>query len=97
MNDGKPRSSRQPLLAYEDRGFLNSPDARLLRMMAEYQEPLARFRRHNIQDTVVFFGSARITSREEATARVEALEKPGGAAPSPSPAEQLKVARKALE
>ena len=42
-------------LAYENPQFLNSPDGRLLRIMSEYVEPLARFRREQIQDTVVFF------------------------------------------
>jgi hypothetical protein len=40
--------------------FLNSPDARALRMLAEYLEPLAHFRREKVRDTVVFFGSARL-------------------------------------
>ena len=31
-------------LAYEDKAFVESPDGRMLRIMAEYQEPLARFR-----------------------------------------------------
>ncbi|HUK23766.1 MAG TPA: TIGR00730 family Rossman fold protein [Terriglobales bacterium] len=46
-------------LAYENEPFLNSPDGRILRMLSEYIEPLSRFRREQIQDTVVFFGSAR--------------------------------------
>ena len=46
-------------LAYQNEPFLNSPDGRILRILAEYQEPLSRFRREQIQDTVVFFGSAR--------------------------------------
>ena len=41
-------------LAYENPQFLNSPDGRILRIMSEYTEPLARFRREQIQDTVVF-------------------------------------------
>jgi hypothetical protein len=53
-------------LAYENTAFLNSPDGRILRMMSEYAEPLARFRREQIQDTVVFFGSARFLSSEDA-------------------------------
>src|SRR3954462_11460420 len=53
----------QPL-AYMDPEFLDSDDARPLRILAEYLEPLRRFRAQNIQDTVVFFGSARIHSRE---------------------------------
>jgi uncharacterized protein (TIGR00730 family) len=50
--------ARAPL-AYENEEFINSPDGRLLRIIAEYQEPLARFRRERIEDTIVFFGSAR--------------------------------------
>jgi uncharacterized protein (TIGR00730 family) len=54
----EPKIKPAPL-AYQNEPFLNSPDGRLLRIMAEYAEPLARFRREQIQDTVVFFGSAR--------------------------------------
>ena len=53
-------------VAYENEPFLNSPDGRILRMLAEYQEPLARFRREQIQDTVVFFGSARFQGSKDA-------------------------------
>ena len=55
----------QPL-AYLDPEFLNGEEARPLRILAEYLEPLSRFKAQNIQDTVVFFGSARIDSREDA-------------------------------
>jgi len=54
-------------VAYENEPFLSSPDGRILRMLAEYQEPLARFRREQIQDTVVFFGSARFQGHKDAT------------------------------
>jgi uncharacterized protein (TIGR00730 family) len=53
---------RKPV-AYLDQDFLNSPDARAIRLLAEYLEPLSIFRREKIRDTVVFFGSARV--REE--------------------------------
>jgi uncharacterized protein (TIGR00730 family) len=49
-------------LAYENTDFLESDDARSLRILAEYMEPLARFRRAGIHDTIVFFGSARLTA-----------------------------------
>ena len=52
--------------AYEDKRFLESKDARALRILAEYLEPLSRFKRHGVQDTIVFMGSARILSREVA-------------------------------
>jgi uncharacterized protein (TIGR00730 family) len=60
-------------LAYENEHFLNSPDGRVMRIMSEYIEPLARFRREQIQDTVVFFGSARFHSKDEAKANLDAL------------------------
>src|SRR5689334_3216593 len=58
-------------VAYQNEIFLNSPDGRILRMLSEYVEPLARFRREQIQDTVVFFGSARFRSLEDARKAVE--------------------------
>ena len=57
--------SKQPL-AYHDQLFLDTTDARPIRILAEYLDPLRRFREANIQDTVVFFGSARIDSRKSA-------------------------------
>ena len=65
----------QPL-AYLDPGFLESEEARPIRILAEYLEPLGRFKAQNIQDTVVFFGSARIHSREAAEQALERLERP---------------------
>jgi uncharacterized protein (TIGR00730 family) len=62
-------------VAYENETFLNSPDGRILRMLAEYQEPLARFRREQIQDTVVFFGSARFQGQKDATQTLASIEK----------------------
>jgi hypothetical protein len=74
MDDQKPKAAP---LAYENESFLNSPDGRLLRIISEYQEPLARFRREQIQDTVVFFGSARFQGRETAGQRLKDLENRG--------------------
>jgi len=62
-------------LAYENPSFINSPDGRVLRILAEYQEPLARFRREQIQDTVVFFGSARFQGSAAARNQLTAVEK----------------------
>jgi uncharacterized protein (TIGR00730 family) len=67
----------QPL-AYLDRAFLESEEARPLRILAEYLEPLRRFRAQNIQDTVVFFGSARIHSRESAEKALKELTRKTG-------------------
>jgi len=54
-------SSSDNLLAYENEAFLSSEEGRPLRIMAEYLEPLQRFRRANVHDTIVFFGSARLS------------------------------------
>jgi uncharacterized protein (TIGR00730 family) len=48
-----------PVLAYRNQEFLDSPDARSLRIVSEYLYPLSHFRKEKVQDTVVFFGSAR--------------------------------------
>ena len=47
--------------AFENRDFLNSREARTLRIISEYIEPEKRFNEFNIQHTVVFFGSARVS------------------------------------
>ncbi|MGH9523544.1 MAG: TIGR00730 family Rossman fold protein [Terriglobales bacterium] len=86
-----PDIARAPL-AYENKKFLNGPEGRILRILAEYSEPLARFRRERIQDTVVFFGSARFHSRSDAERDLQLLEKPGSKQPAP-PEEQEKVKR----
>src|SRR5229473_1786423 len=59
QSNGTPKSSQ---LAYEDETFLASDDGRPVRILAEYLGPLHRFRRADIHDTIVFFGSARLTS-----------------------------------
>jgi hypothetical protein len=55
-----------PPLAYLNAEFLKSPDARIMRIIAEYLEPAARLRRYRVRDTIVFFGSARSVSPEVA-------------------------------
>jgi hypothetical protein len=63
---------------------LNSSDGRLLRITSEYVEPLARFRHERIQDTVVFFGSARFRALDEASKELELLENTGSVLAAPS-------------
>ncbi|MBI3667786.1 MAG: TIGR00730 family Rossman fold protein [Acidobacteria bacterium] len=65
-----------PPKAYKNAAFLNSPDARTLRILAEYLEPRARFRREKVRDTIVFFGSARVFDRETALRRLEEANSP---------------------
>src|SRR5437763_11554444 len=59
-----PHSERRPV-AYLNDQFLNSPDARALRILSEFLEPMVHFRREKVRDTVVFFGSARVREDED--------------------------------
>ena len=67
-----------PVKAYRNVPFLNSRDARPLRILSEYLEPDARFEDLEVSDTIVFFGSARIPPRDDAAARLEAARTHGG-------------------
>jgi len=69
---------KRPEKAYRSERFLNSPSARGLRILAEYMEPANRFRAQDVADTVVFFGSARTLSRDEAELRLQAARQHGG-------------------
>ena len=68
---------RSAVKAYRNRTFLNSKDARALRILAEYLEPKSRFEQYKIDDTIVFMGSARILSREQAEAALKKAQKSG--------------------
>ena len=83
MSRKPPAPLESASLAYENDAFLNSPDGRIIRILAEYSEPLARFRRERIQDTVVFFGSARFRALDEANRELELLENTGSQKPAP--------------
>ncbi len=74
--------------AYEDPRFLQSKDARGLRILSEYLEPLSRFTHFGVQDTIVFMGSARIISREASEAALTQAEQSRG---------DIAAARTALE
>src|SRR5580658_7935381 len=64
----KPPQSTQKAAdpAYDRRDFMEGPSGRVLRILAEYMDPQQRMRRERVHDIVVFFGSARIVSREAA-------------------------------
>ena len=53
--------SRAAVVAYKDEQFIESDDGRPLRILAEYLEPLHAFAHERVCDTIVFFGSARLT------------------------------------
>src|ERR1700748_650636 len=83
MNPKVPETLEQAPLAYENADFLNSPDGRMLRILAEYQEPMARFRRGRVRDTVGVFGSARFRALDVANSELELLANTGSAQPAP--------------
>lgn len=84
-------------LAYRNEPFLNSPDGRILRLLSEYSEPLSRFRREQIQDTVVFFGSARIHSRDRASNRLTEVSNSGAPFSDEQQALNMKRAEAAVD
>ena len=79
---------RRPVEAYLNEAFLNSANARALRILSEYLEPQSRFERYTLDDTIVFMGSARTLSREQAEQELQAADPDGG---------QLELAQRRLE
>jgi hypothetical protein len=96
MASGKHETVKMPVVAYQDRRFLESSHARTLRILSEYLEPQSRLRRANIQNTVVFFGSARIRPRDVALQKLREAESRGERGGAEGTAAELKRARVAL-
>ena len=88
--------TQQPT-AYLDPEFLESEEARPIRLLAEYLEPLRRFKDQKIQDTVVFFGSARVDSRERAERALRTLRARGVVDANDEYEKELNKSQKALE
>ncbi len=86
----------QPV-AYLFEEFLESADGRPIRILSEYLEPLRRFQAQKIQDTVVFFGSARVDSRERAERAMATLKARGVRNADQQYETELAKTRKALE
>lgn len=66
-----PKTIKTPPKSYKNMAFINSPQARTLRILSEYLEPQQRFRDQGVRDTVVFFGSARILPPDKARHRLK--------------------------
>src|SRR5256886_12339726 len=88
--------AQQPL-AYLYPEFLESQEARPIRILSEYLEPLGRFKEEKIQDTVVFFGSARVDSRERAERALKTLRARGVRNADEKYEAELQKSRKAVE
>ena len=63
--------------AYRSKSFLSSTAARPLRILSEYLEPKSRFDYYKVEDTIVFYGSARIVSAEQAKQDLAAAREAG--------------------
>ena len=77
------KQKRRAEKAYKNLEFLNSPDARVIRLVSEFLEPARRFRHQNIKDTIVFFGSARMKSRGTVLQHLRELERKAKLAKKP--------------
>ena len=60
--------------AFHNEDFFDHPTARPIRILSEYLEPQKRFEEQRIKDTILFFGSARTISREQACAELESAK-----------------------
>jgi len=88
--------AQQPL-AYLNPDFLESDEARPIRILSEYLEPPRRFKEERVQDTVVFFGSARVDSRERAERALRTLRARGVRDADDHYEKELTKTRKALQ
>jgi len=82
--------------AYKKMDFLDSHDARIVRILSEYLEPMQRFREQNIKNTIVFFGSARTNPPIEAKKNLAEIKKrinQTGDKKNPLLQEELNIAR----
>jgi uncharacterized protein (TIGR00730 family) len=62
----KPAAApRKPVKAYKNLDFLMSAEARTVRMLCEYHEPLARLQAHRVEHAIIFWGSARIRPMDD--------------------------------
>jgi uncharacterized protein (TIGR00730 family) len=72
------RGIRRPVKAYRNKAYLNSKEARELRILSEYLEPKARFEHYRVDDTIVFMGSARTLPRDKAESALRKAQSSGG-------------------
>jgi uncharacterized protein (TIGR00730 family) len=89
--------SRIPKLAYRNERFMDSADARTLRIAAEYLEPQVRLRRAGVQNTVVFFGSSRVLPYNKAREKLREVITRARCGSPPPTSEELRAARMALK
>lgn len=88
----------KPLIkAYHNLDFLNSPDARVIRIMAEYLEPVNRLRDRNVDGAIVMFGSARLYRRDEIEASIAEFDEKGADSRSAEDQRHRRILERKLE
>jgi uncharacterized protein (TIGR00730 family) len=97
-NSFKANSGTWPIKAYKNLEFLNSPDARTIRILCEFIEPEARFRHFRIRNTIVFFGSTRVVPHDVAEQNLKQLESKlsTGKEPAEALAAKIELAQRAV-
>ena len=90
-NPFKVNSDIWPIKAYKNLEFLNSPDARTIRILCEFVEPETRFRHFRIRNTIVFFGSTRIVPLSVAEQNLKQLEDKRSTGKEPAEALTAKI------
>jgi len=81
-----------PVVAFENKEYMHSSDARKLRVLAEFAEPEQRFKKLGIKDTVIFFGSARTKPLNEMKALYKKIQEKKN-----TPLTELKAAKSQLQ
>ncbi len=61
-------------MAEEDKEFINSYEARGVRLELDYLKPELKMNKHGIEHTIVVFGSARIVEKETAMKRLSHIQ-----------------------
>jgi hypothetical protein len=68
-SNGKPQKS------YDNKEFIHSGNGRLIRILSEYLYPEQRFKKYNINKTIIFFGSARIKPKDTVQKEIAEIER----------------------
>jgi len=92
-----PRHLKLAPIAHRNPEFMESVTARPIRILGEYLEPLSRFRREGIGDSIVIFGSARILPRDRALAHLRAVQRAERGKRSAASRKRLKAAQSLFE
>ena len=99
--NGRPREYKafDTVKSYHNEEFMNSGDARVLRLLAEYIEVESRLKHFSIKDTIVFYGSARTPSREQAEVELAEVQRLADSMSTRSKevAEKLKIAQQQIK